>query len=97
MKTIKVSIWYNIHPVIQPDGTHIYEQEYTATNDHCPRCHKQLWSAADEGDYYKGPKFYCPHCFWTGYVISCHTADPTGYNADDQTIRAIRNEIFKKS
>jgi len=60
MKTVKVSIRYNIHPG-NPAGTHSYDQEYIETADHCPKCHTKLWSDAGEGDYYVGPEFYCPH------------------------------------
>jgi len=93
MKTVKVSIRYNIHPG-NPAGTHSYDQEYIETADHCPKCHTKLWSDAGEGDYYVGPEFYCPACYWTGYVIFSYTADPAGSDPDDQTIRAIRHELL---
>lgn len=95
MKRIKLSVRYNIHPVIQPNGTHSYEHEYKETEDFCPRCHKRLWSEDSEGDYYVGPTFYCPACCWVGYIINSHTADPAGTDSNDQIIRAIRHEIAK--
>lgn len=94
MKTIKVSIRYNI-ALVNPAGTHSCDHEYVETEDFCPKCYTQLWSEAGAGDYYVGPKFYCPSCCWTGYVIFSYIADPAGHDADDQTIRAIRNEISK--
>lgn len=87
---MKLTITYNISK-LHPQGTHAYEQEVEETSSRCPACsHSFLWADSGAGDYYLGPKFYCPQCFWTGYVQASCFANPNGTGTDDQVIRAIR-------
>ena len=91
MNKITLDVVYNISKH-NPAGTHIYTQKVEETSLGCPQCRsrtRSLWMDSDPGDYYVGPKFYCPACFWTGHVIESSQANPNGVEADDQILKAV--------